>query len=211
MGPLLFLKKGSYELPAEQSVLKRADYALLLEAQAVLAQARIEAESIRQEASKAYEEEKKRGYEEAVDECKREMAESMLDTVSAGVNYLENLEGSIVDLVLNSLRKIVEGFNDRERVMGVVRKGLGYVRNQKRVVLRLPPEDDELAREEFEALRRDFPGIDILDLRPDPRLSKGSCVLESEMGLIDAGLEVQMAAISRSFLRQFKGQAGQKP
>jgi type III secretion protein L len=211
MGTLLFLKSGTYTPPADQPVLKKGDYAMLLQTEAVLAHARIEAERIREDAKRAYEEEKKRGYEDGMAEGKMEMTERMLDTVSAGVNYLENLEGAIVDLVLNSLRKIVEGFDDRERVMGVVRRGLGYVRNQKRVVLRLPPEDEERVRAEFDALRRDFPGIAILDLAPDPRLPNGSCVLESELGLIDASLEVQMAGIRRSFLRQFKGKAGEKP
>jgi type III secretion protein L len=204
MGTLLYLKNGSYAPSSGLPVLKKKDYALLLQAEQILAHARAEAEAIRLEAQKAYETEKKRGYEQGLNESKMEMAERMLDTVSAGVDYLASLEGTLSDLVMNSLHKVIEGFEDKERVTGVVRKALGYVRAQKRVVLRLCPEDAELVRDEWKDLQRDYPGIGTLDISADPRLSRGACLLESELGIIDASLEIQMAAIRNSFTRQLK-------
>jgi type III secretion protein L len=204
MGTLLYLKNRTYMPSPGLPVLKKKDYALLLQAEQILAHARAEAGAIRVEAQKAYETEKARGYEQGLNESRMEMAERMLDTVSAGVDYLEGLEGTLTDLVMNALYKIIEGFEDRERVAGVVRKALSYVRTQKRVVLRLCPEDEELARGEWKNLQRDYPGIGTLDISADPRLSRGACLLESELGIIDASLEVQLAAIRNSFTRQLK-------
>jgi type III secretion protein L len=139
MGTLLFMKKGHFAPRPGTAVLKQADYTLLLETEAILDAALVEAESIREEARTLYAAEKERGYADGIAEGKMEMAERMMDTVAAGVDYLEGLEGSIVDLVMQAMRKIIEGFDDKERVIGVVRKGLGYARSQKRVVLRVCP------------------------------------------------------------------------
>jgi type III secretion protein L len=208
MEPLLFLKNGSYAPAPGLPVLKKNDYALLLQAEQVLDHARAEAENIRAEAQKMYAAEKERGYADGMDTIRMEMTDRIMDTVASGIDYLENIEGSVVELVMQSLRKVIEGLDDKERVIGVVRKALSYARNQKKVLLRLCPEDEEYAQAEVARLTRDHPGIGILDIIADPRLAKGACLLESELGVIDAGLEVQLAAIGKSFERQLKKGTG---
>ena len=207
MGTLLYIKNGQFSLRPDQKVLKAAEYAVLLEAEQILATARAEAAAIAEAAKQAYLEEKERGYEDGLTEGKMEMAERMMDTVAAGVDYLEGLEGTIVDLVMSAMHKVIDGFDDKERVIGVVRKALSYARAQKRVVLRICPEDAEIVQAEMKTLLRDHPGIGILDVATDPRLAKGACILESELGLIDAGLDVQMAGIRKAFLSQLKRNA----
>jgi type III secretion protein L len=204
MGTLFFLKSGSFSPQPGQKVLKAADYAVLAQAEDIVRLAELEAESIRAAAKEAYEAEKQRGYSDGLEAGKLETAAQMMDTVAAGVDYLAGLETRIVDLVMHALRKIIDGFDDKERVLGLVRKALGYARSQKRVVLRVCPEEAEIVQEHLRDLLRDFPGIGILDVAPDPRLDKGACVLESELGLIDAGLDVQLANIRKAFQRQLQ-------
>lgn len=204
MGTLFHIKNGEFLLSPGLKILKAADYATLLEAEDVVARARAEAARMAEAAREAYEAEKQRGYADGLAEGKMEMAERMMDNVAAGVDYLEGLEATIVNLVMNAMHKIIDGFDDKERVVGVVRKALSYARSQKRVVLRVCPEDAEIVQVELASLLRDYPGIGILDVATDPRLSKGACVLESELGLIDAGLDVQMAGIRKAFLHQLK-------
>jgi type III secretion protein L len=210
MGTLLFINQGRFAPPAGARVLQAADYALLLEGEAVLAKAEAEAEETARQARIAYEEERARGYDDGLMEGKMEMAERMIDTVVSGVDYLEGLDATIVDLVMNAMHKVIDGFDDRERVMGLVRKALGYARSQRRVLLRVCPEDAEIVQAEMSTLLRDFPGIGVLDVVTDPRMKKGDCVLESELGLIDAGLDVQMAAIRKAFQTQLKRSAGER-
>ena len=204
MGTLLCLKSGSFSPQPGQKVLKAADYAVLAQAEDIVRLAELEAESIRSAAQDAYESEKKRGYSDGLDAGKMEMTAQMVDTVAAGVEYLAGLENRIVDLVMHAVRKIIDGFDDKDRDVGLVRKALSYARSQKRVVLRVCPEDAEIVQEHLRDILRDFPGIGILDVAPDPRLGKGACVLESELGLVDAGLDVQLAGIRKAFQRQLQ-------
>jgi type III secretion protein L len=208
MGTLLCLKNGSFSPQPGRKVLKAADYAVLAQAEDIVRLAELEAESIRASAKEAYESEKKRGYSDGLAAGKMEIAAQMVDTVAAGVDYLAGLEKRIVDLVMHAVRKIIDGFDDEDRVLGLVRKALSYARSQKRVVLRVCPEEAEIVQEHLRDLLRDFPGIGILDVASDPRLDKGACVLESELGLIDAGLDVQLANIRKAF--QLQLQAGQR-
>ena len=209
MGSLFFIKNGQFTPRPGQKLLKAADYALLVAAEQVLDAARQEGEAIREAARLAYEEEKERGYAEGLALGKMEMAERMLDTMTRGVDYLEGLEGTLVNLVMNAMNKIIDGFTDKERVISVVRKSLGYVRSQKRVVMRVAPEDAELVQAEMQSLLRDYPGIGILDVAVDPRLQSGACILESELGLIDASLDVQLEGIRKAFMRQLKQNTGE--
>lgn len=210
MGTLLFIKNGGVACAPGQRLLKAADYAKLVEAGRILDLAREEAEAMRLASQEAFAAEKERGYAEGLAQGKMEMVERMMDSLSAGVDYLEKLESTLVDLVLNSMRKIIDGFDDRERVLGVVRKALNYARSQRRVVLRLSPDDAEFVQEELAALQSDFPGIGLLDVVADPRQAKGACLLESELGVIDAGIEVQLAGIKKAFTQQLLQKGGER-
>lgn len=205
MGSVFFLKQGSITPAPGEKLIKRDDYARLLEAADILDAARAEAGEIRRAAQLAYEREKERGYQDGLEDGKMEMTVQMLDSLSTSVDYLEGLESTMVELIMNALSKIVDGFDDEERVLGVARKALNYVRNQKKVTLRTSPEDAEMAQAHLDELLRQYPGISILDIVPDPRLEKGACILESEMGLIDASLPTQLAGIRRAFARRLSG------
>ena len=47
-------------------------------------------------------------------------------------------------------------------------------------------------------------GSSFLNVIMDPRLSPGSCILESELGVLDASLETQLKALSRAFNAKVK-------
>ncbi len=204
MASLLQLKRGVFTPAPTARLLKAADYALLLEAESILDAARAEAEALRQQAVADCALEKERAYAQGMAEGKMEMAERMFSTISASVDYLENMETMVVELVMKALRKIIDDMDDRERVQSVVRKALGYVRSQKRVLLRISPEDAELLRDWLADLHKEFAGIGVLDTAVDPHLSRGDCILESELGLIDASLDVQLAGIRKAFANQVR-------
>lgn len=204
MADLFYVKDGAFAVPPERKILRAAEYADLTEAGAILSRARAEAREILKKAGEAYEAEKARGYEEGLTEGKMEMAMTMLDSLTAGVDYLAGIEATVVELVMSALSKIIDGFSDEERVIGMVRKALSYARSQKRVLLRVCPEEGEIVTARLAELQVLYPGIGIIDVSPDPRLGKGDCILESDMGLINASLSTQLEGIRRAFDRRLQ-------
>jgi type III secretion protein L len=44
-----------------------------------------------------------------------------------------------------------------------------------------------------------FPGVGMLDIVADPRLKDSAAILESDMGVVEASIELQLQAIEKSF------------
>jgi type III secretion protein L len=182
-------------------VLRAADYTALVQAQALLDEARAQADAILAGAQEAFEAERRRGYEDGKQEALLDQAEKMIETVGRTVDYFAGVENEMVDLVMSAVRKVVDGFDDRDKVMIVVRNVLAVVRNQKHMTLRLNPDEVEVVRARINDILADYPGIGYLDLMADARLAQGACILESEIGMVEASLEGQIAALQGAFQR----------
>ena len=64
-----------------------------------------------------------------------------------------------------------------------------------------------LRREKIREITADFPTIGIIDIEADPRLDTGGCIMESDIGVVDATVEVQIAALRSSMMKSFKRSA----
>lgn len=182
-------------------VLRAAEYATLVQAQALLDNAHAQAEAILAGANEAFEAERRRGYEDGKQEALLDQAEKMIETVSRTVDYFASVENEMVDLVMAAVRKVVDGFDDHEKVMVVVRNALAVVRNQKQMTMRLHPTEIDVVRERINDILAAYPGVGYLDLMPDARLARGACILESEIGMVEASLEGQIEALRGAFQR----------
>jgi len=182
-----------------QRVLRRADMAALADAQAMLASAGAQADAILAGAQAACEAERQRGYADGLAQAQMEQIEKMIDTSSRTIEYFAKMENDMVQLVMSAVRKIVSDFDDTQRVLIVVKNALSVVRNQKQMTLRLPPREVEVVRARINDLLAAYPGVGYLDIVPDGRLAPQSCILESEIGLVEASIEGQIAALETAF------------
>ncbi len=201
-GFLLLQHDKRLQVAPDVRILRAAEYAELLEATAVLDRAKALAEQMARDAEAAYAERKEEGYQEGLLAGKMEIAERMMDQMASSLDYLERMETTLVDVVVAAMRKMLDSMDDRERIAAVVGKALSYVRAQKKILLRLNPEEAEFVRAKLDEIMRGHPGIGLVDVTADARLDKGACLLESELGVIDASVEIQLEAIRRSFLRR---------
>ncbi len=182
-------------------VLRAAEHAAWADAQQLLAQARAQADAIVGGAQAAFEAERERGYQEGRESALLDQAEKMIETVGRTVEYFAGVENEMVELVMSAVRKVVDGFDDREKVMVVVRNALAVVRNQKQMTLRLNPAEVDTVREQINDLLAAYPGVGYLDILADGRLARGACILESEIGMVEASLEGQIQALRQAFQR----------
>ena len=171
------------------------------EAEQIVEEARKQAAAIVANATQAYNDECKRGYDEGRKEALLEQAERMIEHVGRTVDYFAHVETRMVDLVMGAVQKIVSDFGDRERVLTVVRNALSVVRNQKQMTLRLNPAQLETVRASVNGLLALYPGVGYLDLVSDGRIGTDACILESEIGVVEASIEGQLEAIRAAFAR----------
>jgi type III secretion protein L len=170
-------------------------------AQQMLQDAQAEADRIRAEAEQAYEAEKQRGYEEGLTMARMDEAERLIENATRTVDYFAGIEQKIVALVMNAVRRIMADFDDTTRVLAVVQSGLSVMRNQKQLTLRLSPEHAATVRERAQQLLERFPGVGMMDIVPDNRLKGDAAILESEMGVVEASVDLQLKAIEQGFTK----------
>jgi type III secretion protein L len=170
-------------------------------AEQVLQEARAEAKRIRAEAEQAFEVEKQRGYEEGLTMARMDEAERLIENATRMVDYFAGIEQKIVGLVMKAVRRIMADFDDTTRVLAVVQSGLSVMRNQKQLTLRLSPEHAETVRERAQQLLERFPGVGLMDIVPDNRLKGDAAILESEMGVVEASIDLQLKAIEQGFVK----------
>lgn len=199
MGALLRLMRDDVAPEAGTRLLKAEEYSRLLEARDILEEARRRAVEMDAAAAAACEQRKQQGYEDGLLEGRAQQAEKMLETTLLTLEYIESLEKKMVDIVVQAVRKIVGELPDDERVVRVVRTALEAVRGQQRVTVRVCPADEPAVSKALAAMTATLPhGPGFLDVRADSRMQSGDCILESELGVVDAGLETQLKAISRA-------------
>lgn len=113
-------------------------------------------------------------------------------------------EDEIIGLVMLVARKVIiqEIIQDRSILAGVVQNALAGLSAREEITVRINPDDYLLVTSgRDELLRKELLNERLL-LKPDPSVSAGFCLVDTDMGTIDASLDGQLNQIFRSLLEQ---------
>lgn len=204
MEPFVRITLDKTTLAPETRILKARDYQVFEQAQQILADAQRESQAILQRAEQEYEKQKTLGYQVGMDQAKMEAAEKMIDTVSRSIDYFAQVENQVAEIVISAVRKILGEFDDLELTLRVVRNALNVVRTQRQVTLRASPAQEDNIRERVDEILKNYSGIGYLQVIADHRLQAGDCILETELGVVDANLESQLKALENALHARFQ-------
>jgi type III secretion protein L len=201
---MLRLRQTGLEVVAQGPVLRSADFGAVVDAEATVARARDEAAKIIEEAKAEYARQRELGYRDGVEQGKAEMAEKVVATMSQSALYFSKVEQALVDVVMKATARVIGEVAERERVERIVRKALELMRNQSQVRVKVPPAQSEWLQGRVEALLQSFPRIQFLEIQADARLPGDGCILETELGVIDATVQTQLRAIEKALIQAIK-------
>lgn len=206
---MLLLKKTTFEVETDSPRVSAEDAATLTRTEEIVAAAEAEAARIREEAKRAYEAEKARGYADGLADGKAEILAQKLDLIDESVAYMESVEGKLVEIVMKAIRKCICEVEDADLVWQIVRKSLqAVVRTQREVTVRVSPDHVADVKGRVDAIRGEFPTVNFIDVQADSRLSGAACVVETVSGIVEASVEGQVKAIERSIRKNFEKQQG---
>ncbi|MCQ2388964.1 MAG: HrpE/YscL family type III secretion apparatus protein [Kiritimatiellae bacterium] len=201
---MLLLKKNTFEVSTEAAVVTAEEAGVLAQADEIVAAAETDAAKIRADAQAAYEEEKKKGYDDGIAEGKAEILMQKLDLIDESVRYMESIETRVSEIVLKALKKCVAEIGDKELVVQIVRKAMqAVVRNQRQITIKVSTDMVPAVKERLQAILADFPSLSYADVAEDPHLANTACVVETEAGLVEASIDAQLAAIEKSIKKNF--------
>ena len=201
---MLHLKNTEFDLLPEQNLIKSSEYAAFAKAEDIIALAESKAKRIEDEAKQAYEDEKVRGHQEGMAEGKEKMTEHMIRYVQKTVEQLEHYEDTVVDMVMSAMKQVLGDMDDKDVITRVVNKALNLVKSQPKVVLRVCPAQVEMVEDQLKAILKQYPSIEFIDIQRDDRLSAGDCILETDIGVIDARLDLQLDSIKKTLHKLIK-------
>ena len=196
MLPFIEIKSDQVLLAPDQVVLRSADYQAYLTANQLVELARERAQAIEQGARDVYEQQKALGWQAGVDEARTSQATLIQETLQQCNQYYRAVEQKMSDVVLRAVRKILKQYDNTELALSVTREALSLVSNQKQVILHVQPEQVSAVRERVSHILKDFPEVGYVDVVADARLDAGGCILETEIGIIDASVDGQLAALA---------------
>ncbi|MDR3317110.1 MAG: type III secretion system stator protein SctL [Puniceicoccales bacterium] len=165
------------------------------QAQEIIANAQGEAKKIKDSTQEAFEAERKKGFECGAVEGKKAMAVKLMEITAKNVRSFANLEEVILNIVMRSLRRIIGELDGDEVVRRVVGNALKVIGNQKTAIVRVAPDQAAAARDGIAKMGGGDGQLPLVEVVADGRLEKDSCIVETEIGVVDASLEVQLSAI----------------
>lgn len=180
------------------------------EAEKILEDAMAESERIRKRAkAEGY----KQGRDEGFAEIRAAYAEALESANSAAEAIVANAdalvggcEREVAQLAVAVAEKLIRKNlgEDPEAVLSMVREAVRRTEGSRTVVMRVSPEDLELVAKAHDELIGLSPDLRELRIVEDPRIERGGCVLEMEVGSVDARIDQQLREVEMSFLEEAK-------
>jgi type III secretion protein L len=186
-------------------VIKADEFETLVEARETLRLARRAAEQMRATVDAEIEQARRRGYEAGLREARAELSAQIAETKAQLEHSFVSLEGRIVQTVLKAVQQILGHTNDRALLEPLIRRVLAQSNSTTPMRLRVSAEQFDAANDAVASLLKEFPQVEWIDVAKDPNATRGTCVLETEFGVIDGSIDTQLAALRRGLLNAFVG------
>jgi flagellar assembly protein FliH len=179
------------------------------QAQEMLAAAQAEAQAIRQQAQReGHDEGYQKGYKTGQEDglvASKAKVEAACDNLGRALAVLDQARAAILGLMETEMVALAQAATDRillapeavdpALVRRAVHEAVLRVVDAERLTVRLHPEDLANVREFRESLLGDLGGLKHLELRPDPNLRRGDCVVDSPTAQVDATLATRRQRI----------------
>jgi type III secretion protein L len=203
MAFLIPKSRSEAEPDRRTKIIKHYDYFAYQEAKQIVADGNTRRLQIIDEAKLAFAEEQKRGYREGHEEAKLEQSSNMIEIISKTVDYFARVEAQMVDLVMDAVRRIISDYDNRERVIQVVKQSLALVRSQKNISIRVHTENYEMMSATVIELKDMYKNIEQIEIISDHLVPIDACIIESDIGKVEASMSGQIEALKKSFAQVF--------
>jgi type III secretion protein L len=177
-------------------VLKHSDALEVIQASKLIAQAKEYADCLQQKAQTALEDERLQAYKTGLLQAEQEWASKLAAAEAARYVTINDLAPTLVNLVVDAVSVVLRRA-DPLQVMDAAFIAVGDLLRQSRWArLKVHPSEVDAVRSVIEKLALKVgTGAQIVTVVGDPTSELHACVFETDVGIADAGLDVQLRAI----------------
>ncbi|MEZ5536825.1 MAG: type III secretion system stator protein SctL [Thiolinea sp.] len=192
MDKFISVKPLDSQLQPGQKILKSADYRQLVNYEGVLQTLALREKKRQIKVTEQLEQAIRQGKSEGMEQANKQLAEELLNFTLRMHERLNEVEASLVYVVIEAVQKIIHDFDDETLVQNTVRSGMELVRSGKKLIVRVNPQMLGAVQEQLAEFEQGLKHIEVL---PDMMLKLDECVLESDVGIVSASVEQQVEAL----------------
>ncbi|RQP21323.1 FliH/SctL family protein [Piscinibacter terrae] len=177
-------------------LLKRADANLVTQADELLGRLGARERQMQAQWQQAYETHKQRGLVAGEAQARQEWAERLAAAHAARHIALTDLAPTLVDIVSDAVGLVLRRTDRRQLIASALEAVDDMLRQARWAKLRLHPSQLAAARRALDDVARHVgSGRELVTLVGDALLGEDDCIFETDVGIADASLGVQLAAI----------------
>ncbi|GAB4364521.1 MAG: FliH/SctL family protein [Calditrichia bacterium] len=120
--------------------------------------------------------------------------------------FFQKAERALLELVLKMVEKILKEVPPfmPELIEKNIQNLLRMLANETVVEIFLNPEDLKNFQELKSSFEKSLPGLEKISLKSDPRITRGGCLLNTDVGKIDARIETQISQLLQEIRKAFQ-------
>ena len=181
-------------------------------ADAIVSDAYDQAKGIMEQAKvEGYQDGYNRGVEDSQEIAKQIVDEALAiknDWIAMRESVLRESENEMIALVIEAIEKVVENRveTDTSLIESLIKQGINRVTKSHLVSIRVSNEDYNHALSIKPMIIASSDKIEDLEIKRDPTLTNGSCIIDTDSGSIDSSIKTQVEQIKSLFLELLKGE-----
>ena len=141
-------------------------------------------------ASRLYEAERTRGYEDGKAEATRLITVTTLKVD----RYLQSIEPQVAKLAMSVVNRVLGNFDTRDLVAAAAAHAIVDLRREKGLTVSVHPDVVDSVSKEF--ARLGLSGRIEVTIEGNPALDRTACIIASDLAVVDASVKTQLAAIA---------------
>jgi len=185
----------------KEKIIPAGDLSLLQNASEVLAHIKADAEKYRLQIAKESEILKENSFKEGYDEGYKQWAELLVSFEKQLEALHKEMQQVIIPVALKAAKKIVgrELELSENAIVDIVATNLKAVTQHKKITIYVNKKELDLIEKNKQRLRDLFENLESLSIRPRDDIAPGGCIIETEIGIINAQMDHRWKVLEKAF------------
>lgn len=191
----------SIRIAPETKIIPEKEFSTLQEASKVLEHIKQDAEKYRLQVVKECEELKEQAFKEGYEEGFKEWAEHLIQFEKQLETLSKETQKLIIPIALKAAKKIVgrEIELSEDTIVDIVASNLKAVAQHKKITIYVNKKELDVLEKNKQRLRDLFEHLESLSIRPREDIASGGCVIETEIGIINAQMDHRWRVLEKAF------------
>lgn len=185
----------------KEKIIPAEELSTLQNATEVLEHIHLDAERYRMQVTKEGEQLKENAFKDGYENGFKQWAEHLMEFEKKLEDLHKEMQQAVIPIALKAAKKMVgrEIELSEETIVDIVASNLKAVGQHKKITIFVNKKELDVLEKNKSRLRELFENLESLSIRPRDDIAPGGCVIETEVGIINAQMEHRWHILEKAF------------